>query len=87
MPAVQAHAPMAWRFADPLVSKARLYSTEASPLTQIAISVPNEVRDYLEHRANVHGLTLETLLRKSVAAYVSLALGAEQNERKRRRTQ
>jgi hypothetical protein len=56
-------------------------------MTQIAITVPNEVRNYLEHRANVHGLTLETLLRKSVAAYVSLALGAEQNEKKQRRTQ
>jgi hypothetical protein len=56
-------------------------------MTQIAITVPNEVRDYLEHRANVHGLTLETLLRKSVSAYVSLALGAEQNEKQRRRIQ
>jgi hypothetical protein len=55
-------------------------------MTQIAISVPNEVRNYLEPRASVHGLTLETLLRKSVTAYVSLALGAEQNEQKRRRT-
>jgi hypothetical protein len=53
-------------------------------MTQIAITVPNEVRDYLEHRANVHGFTLETLLRKSVAAYVSLALGAERNVKKRR---
>jgi hypothetical protein len=53
-------------------------------MTQIAITVPNEVRDYLERRANVHGLTLETLLRKSVSAYVSLALGAERNARKRK---
>jgi hypothetical protein len=53
-------------------------------MSQIAITVPNEVRNYLERRANVHGLSLETLLRKSVAAYVSLALGAEQNEQKRR---
>jgi hypothetical protein len=53
-------------------------------MTQIAITVPHEVRTFLEHRAAVHRLSLEDLLRKSVAAYVSLALGAEQNEQKRR---
>jgi hypothetical protein len=53
-------------------------------MIQIAITVPNEVRTFLEHRAAIHRLSLEDLLRKSVAAYVSLALGAERNARKRK---
>jgi hypothetical protein len=42
-------------------------------MTQISISVPNDIRTYLELRAGRHGLSLEMLLRQAVELYIRAA--------------
>jgi hypothetical protein len=42
-------------------------------MTQVSISVPNDIRTYLEIRAERHGLSLETLLRQAVELYLRSA--------------
>jgi plasmid stability protein len=42
-------------------------------MTQISISVPNDIRAYLELRAERHGLSLEMLLRQAVEIYLRAA--------------
>jgi plasmid stability protein len=42
-------------------------------MTQIAITVPNDIRAYLELRAERHGLSLEMLLRQAVELYIRSA--------------
>jgi hypothetical protein len=36
-------------------------------MTTISVSIPNDARDYLEHRARVHGVTLPVLIKKAIA--------------------
>ena len=47
-------------------------------MTTISISVPNDVRAYLEHRARVHGIALPILIKQAIAAYTNAALTDEQ---------
>jgi hypothetical protein len=42
-------------------------------MTTVSIAIPNEIRDYLEHRADRHGLSLEMLLRQAVELYLRSA--------------
>jgi hypothetical protein len=42
-------------------------------MTQIAISIPNDIRAYLEKQAARHGLDLEMLLRQAVVLYLRAA--------------
>jgi hypothetical protein len=42
-------------------------------MTQVSISIPHDVRAYLELRAERHGLSLELLLRQAVAVYLAAA--------------
>jgi hypothetical protein len=42
-------------------------------MTQVSISVPSDIRAYLEVRAERHGLSLEMLLRQAVELYLRSA--------------
>ena len=42
-------------------------------MTQVSISVPHDIRAYLEIRAERHGLSLEMLLRQAVELYLRAA--------------
>jgi hypothetical protein len=42
-------------------------------MTQVSISIPNDIRAYLELRAERHGLDLEMLLRQAVVLYLRAA--------------
>jgi hypothetical protein len=42
-------------------------------MTQVSITVPNDIRAYLEIRAEQHGLSLEMLLRQAVELYLRAA--------------
>ena len=49
-------------------------------MTTVTISIPNDARDYLEHRARVHGITLPVLVKKAIAAYTAAALTDERRQ-------
>ena len=55
-------------------------------MTTITITLPTDAKDYLAHRALVHGITLPVLIKKALAAYTAAALEEERRE-PRRRTQ
>jgi hypothetical protein len=42
-------------------------------MTQVSITVPNDILSYLELRAERHGLSLEILLRQAVELYLRAA--------------
>ena len=42
-------------------------------MTQISITMPHDIRAYLELRAERHGLSLEMLLRQAVELYLRSA--------------
>ena len=42
-------------------------------MTEVSISIPNDIRSYLELRAERHGLSLEMLLRQAVELYLRAA--------------
>jgi hypothetical protein len=42
-------------------------------MTQVSITVPQDIRTYLETRAERHGLSLEMLLRQAVELYLRSA--------------
>jgi hypothetical protein len=42
-------------------------------MTEVSITVPNDIRAYLELRAERHGLSLEMLLRQAVELYIRAA--------------
>jgi hypothetical protein len=42
-------------------------------MTQVSITVPNDIRAFLELRAERHGLSLEMLLRQAVELYLRAA--------------
>jgi hypothetical protein len=46
---------------------------EQYSMTSVSISVPNNIRAYLELRAERHGLSLEMLLRQAVELYLRSA--------------
>ena len=53
-------------------------------MTVITITLPTDAKDYLAHRALVHGITLPVLIKKAVAAYTAAALEDERREPRRR---
>jgi hypothetical protein len=46
---------------------------EQCSMTEVSITVPNDIRAYLELRAERHGLSLEMLLRQAVELYIRAA--------------
>jgi hypothetical protein len=48
-------------------------------MTTISIELPNDARDYLEHSARLHGISLPVFVKKAVAVY---AAAVRENERR-----
>jgi hypothetical protein len=46
-------------------------------MTAVTVYIPNDARQYLEHRARVHDITLPVLVKQAIAAYVAAALSHE----------
>jgi hypothetical protein len=49
-------------------------------MTTLTIDIPNDARDYLEHSARLHGVTLPALVKKAIAVYAAAVLENERRE-------
>jgi hypothetical protein len=49
-------------------------------MTTITIELQNDARDYLEHSARLHGVTLPALVKKAVAVYAAAVRESEWRE-------
>lgn len=53
-------------------------------MTTLTIDIANDARDYLEHSARVHGVTLPMLVKKAIAVYAAAVIENERREPRRR---
>jgi hypothetical protein len=49
-------------------------------MTTVTITLPTDARNFLEHRAQAHGLSLARLIREAIDVYARAALQHEQHE-------